>query len=180
MLKEILDAYHQNKLIGIYTNCEDLNSFSVGYILYMDKNAYIFYELSPYGKFDGYSYRLIEDIIKIEEDSKYLNNIQKLVDYYKENINYEVFNKSKSSILKFLDYIESSNKICSIQSCNSEIFDVVGFIKKYNKNSIEIQQVDSNAVEDGIIKIKLDDIEKIVCCGDDEVKLEILYALNKR
>lgn len=179
MFDKILNVHNLKKLIGIYTDSINLDSFSVGYVLHVDKNSYILYEVSPYGQFDGYSCRLIEDIVKIEEDSKYLDNMQKLVNYYDLDMSDIIFDDSKPIIFSFLEYIKSSKKVCSIQSCNSEVFDIVGFIKKYNKNSIEILQIDENASEDGYVTISLDDIEKIICCSNDEVKLEILYKLNK-
>ncbi|MDD7314166.1 MAG: hypothetical protein PUH11_00360 [Bacilli bacterium] len=181
MKDKVLDAYKNKKLIGIYTDSINPNSFSVGYILHADENSYILYNISPYGKFDGYSCELVEDIIKIEEDSKYLNNIQKLINYYKLDVVDEMlFDDSKPIVFNFIEFIKSSNSICSILTDNSDIYDIVGFIKKYNKKSIEILQIDSDSYEDGIIKINIDNIEKIVCSSNDEKKLEILYKLNNK
>lgn len=179
MLNKILNCYNNKKLIGIYTDNINPNSFSVGYILYVDKNSYILYNISSYGKFDGYSCALIEDIIKIEEDSKYLNNLQRLINYYNLDITNEILiDDTKPIIYNFINYIKSTNSICSILSYNSDIYDVVGLVKKYDKNSIEILQVDSNSYEDGIVKINLDNIERVVCSSNEEKKLEILYKLN--
>lgn len=167
------------KLIGIYNDNTNPNLFSVGYILHIDANSYILYNISSYGKFDGYSCELIENIIKIEEDTKYLKNIQKLVTFYNLNITDEIFcDGSKPIIFNYIDFIKSSNIICSILSYNSDTYGIVGFIKNYTDESIEIMQVDSNSYEDGMVCINLDNIEKIICCSDEEKKLENLYKLN--
>lgn len=179
MKNKILNAYKNRKLIGIYTDDTNPRLFSVGYILHVDENSYILYNISPYGKFDGYSCELIENIIKIEEDSKYLNNIKKLSIYYNLDLIDEIFiDESKPIIFNFIEFIKSSNSICSILSYNSDVYDIVGFVKKYNKKSIEILQVTNDSNEDGVVKINLDNIEKIVCSSDEEKKLEILYKLN--
>ena len=176
--KKILNAYKNKKLIGIYTDSINPNSFSVGYILHIDELSYILYEVSPYGKFNGYSCNLIEDIIKIEEDSIYLNNINKLFSYYNAEVNDILIDESRPIIFGFLDYINSTKKICSILSCNSDVYDIVGFVKKTNQNSVEISQVNENSFRDGLIEINLDNIERIVFDSNDEIKLEILYNLN--
>lgn len=119
------------------------------------------------------------NIIKIEEDSKYLNNIRKLSIYYNLDLIDEIFiDESKPIIFNFIEFIKSSNSICSILSYNSDVYDIVGFVKKYNKKSIEILQVNNDSYEDGVVRINLDNIEKIVCSSDEEKKLEILYKLN--
>ena len=119
------------------------------------------------------------NIIKIEEDLKYLNNIRKLSIYYNLDLIDEIFiDESKPIIFNFIEFIKSSNSICSILSYNSDVYDIVGFVKKYNKKSIEILQVNNDSYEDGVVRINLDNIEKIVCSSDEEKKLEILYKLN--
>lgn len=178
MKDKILNAYKNKKLIGIYTDSNNPDSFSVGYILNVDELSYILYEISPYGKFDGYSCNLIEDIIKLEEDSIYLNNIKKLISYYNIEINYISIDESSAIIFGFLEFIQSTKKICSILSCNSNVFDIVGFVKRINQNSVEISLVNENSEKDGLVEINLDSIEKIVFNSNDEVKLEILYNLN--
>jgi hypothetical protein len=180
MKNKILNAYKNKKLIGIYTDNINPDSFSVGYILHIDELSYILYEVSPYGKFDGYSCNLIEDIIKLEEDSIYLNNIKKLISYYNIEVNDILIDESKPIIFGFLDFIKSTKKICSILSYNSDVFDIVGFVKKTNQNSVEISRVNENSCKDGLVEINLDNIERIVCNSNAEVKLEILYNLNKK
>lgn len=91
-----------------------------------------------------------------------------------------LFDDSKPIVFNFIEFIKSSNSICSILTDNRDIYDIVGFIKKYNKKNIEILQIDSDSYEDGIIKINIDNIEKIVCSSNDEKKLEILYKLNNK
>lgn len=178
MKNKILNAYKNKKLIGIYTDSNNPDSFFVGYILHVDELSYILYEVSPYGKFDGYSSNLIEDIIKLEEDSIYLNNINKLISYYNIEVNDIIIDKSRPIIFGFLEFIKSTKKICSVLSYNSDIYDIVGFVKKYNNESIEILQIDSDSNVDGVVQINLDNIEKIVCSSNEEKKLEILYKLN--
>jgi len=173
----ILNAYKNKKLIAIYSDSINPDSFSVGYILYVDKTSYVLYEFSPYGKFDGYSCNLIEDIIKIEEDSIYLNSIKLLIKYYNFKIKDIVIDESKPILFGFLEFNKLSKNICSILCSNSDIFEPVGFVKKINKRNIELLQIDEEGRIDGLVNINLDNIERIVCKSNAEVKLEILYKL---
>lgn len=180
MKTKILNAYKNKMLVGLYTNYRNPNLFSVGYIVYVDEKSYILYEISPYGKFNGYSCELIENIVKIEKNSKYLNNIEKLINYYNFKIDTIIIDEKKPLIFEFLEIIKSSNRICSILTYNSEIFDIVGFIKTFDEKVIEILQIDENANDDGLIMVDLDNVDKIVCCSDDEIKLENLYKINNK
>ncbi len=177
MKNKIISAYKNKKLIAIYSDSINPDLFSVGYVLYVDEVSYILYEFSPYGKFDGYSCNLIEDIIKIEEDSMYLNNIKRLITYYGFELKNIVIDESKPILFAFLEFIKLSNNICSFLCSNSDIFNPVGFIKKISKRNIEILQIDENGRIDGLVNINLDNIERIVCNSNAEEKLEILYKL---
>ena len=105
-------------------------------------------------------------------------DIKKLISYYNIEINYISIDESSAIIFGFLEFIQSTKKICSILSCNSNVFDIVGFVKRINQNSVEILLVNENSEKDGLVEINLDSIEKIVFNSNDEVKLEILYNLN--
>lgn len=83
MKEKLLQAYNNNKLIGIYDDFNHPDSFTVGYVLSIDNNSYIVCELTPNGEFDAYLCRFFDDIFKITEDTKYLDCIKKLVDYNK-------------------------------------------------------------------------------------------------
>ncbi len=179
MKEKLLQAYKNKKMISIYDNSYYPNNFLVAYILCTDDKSYIAYELSPNGEFDCYTYRLFDNIIKIEKNTKYLNCIKRLAQYHKIDVNEDIFSQNKSNIFKFLDYIIKNQRICSVSTTNSDTYDVVGFVEKYNDNTVKILLIDEFGVEDGIVEIKLDAISLLKCCSHDEIKLEILYKINK-
>lgn len=63
---------------------------------------------------------------------------------------------------------------------NENISDIVGFVEEYDKNSVKILVIDEYGFEDRIIQVELDAIKSLECCCKNEIKLEILYGINKK
>ena len=81
ILRELIE---KQELCAIYTDANDTDKFSVGYILGIDKNSFLMEHIDQYGKADGISCNLIDFIFKVERDTLYCKNIEKLFKYLKQ------------------------------------------------------------------------------------------------
>lgn len=105
-IKELLKC---QKICAVYTDSDFVDKFAVGYFLQLDEKYFLMECIDEYGKNDGYFCSLIENIIKIEVDSEYLDSIIKLSTYYKQK-RCENFIFSQRVTVKFLLNIFSRTK----------------------------------------------------------------------
>lgn len=77
-------------------------------------------------------------------------------------------------------YIKDNNKLCSIELCNSNLNDAIGFISYINQEDsiIKIKLVDENGEENGESSIDIEMISCITVDSLDEKKIESLYRIN--
>lgn len=171
--------YCSNEMYEIYANLENSNKFTVGYIIANDKNYIVCESIDPYGKKDGLVLFLCDNIIKVQKNTKYLNNIEKLYNKQGNKRDKIFFNTSESLLLQLLDYIDKNKKLCTIELCDSNINDVVGFLNKIDLNgaTIELNNINDDGEKDGISIVNLNMISSITVDSLDDKKLYDLTRL---
>lgn len=168
MEKEMLENFKKSKkLVSLYSNVENKDAFNVGFIVDYDSEFLLLNSISTYGKYDGILLIYIDDIFRIDIDSKYENKLLKLLSNG-EIINYE-FKRTGSCMEKILDYAKENDSIISISFFDSDNkSDVVGKVKSYNDNQIEISCYDEYGEADGISYINTDEVNYVSLDSLDE------------
>lgn len=173
---DLVNLMEKGELCEIYTDPDRLDIFSVGYIVSVDEDFFILESINEYGKFDGYYCEIIDNIIKIEIKTQYLNDIIKLLKYNKQNRPNKM--KFSSNILNnFLDKIMQEHRICTISLLDGQD-GTIGFIEKMKDNILTIKNIDNHGKEDGFSFIDTRDISIVEMGSSDFEKIEILNKLS--
>ena len=154
----MLENFKKNKkLVSLYSNVENKDAFNVGFIVDYDSKFLLLNSISEYGKYDGILLIYIDDIFRIDIDSNYENKLLRLLNN-KEITNYK-FKKIGSCIEKLFNYAKENNSIISISFFDSDYkSDVIGKVKSYNTNLVEICCYDEYGKVDGISYINISEI----------------------
>lgn len=178
MKNKLTKLIETQKICCIYTNVDNLDRFNVGYILLCDDKYFIVESIGLYGKKDGISCGIIDDIIKIESGDEYCKNIEQLFIYHKEK-RYPKLNFKDNLLNNMISYIKENEAICTIELCDSNNYDAIGFVSNFDSDVIDIEAISQNGKSDGETRVNIISISRLRCDSDDEQKLEILHKLNK-
>ena len=77
-LEILKGAKSEGKIVSIYVEPQNWDSFSLGFVDLIDDNYVRLKSLNKFGEFDGYEIRSLDEIIKIEMDGKYERKIDSL------------------------------------------------------------------------------------------------------
>lgn len=170
----LIRSMEKNKMISIYTDLDDTERFSVGFLRGISENHVLIGAISSEGLYDGFYTQKLSRIYRVEDQTQYLDRIQKL--YSIENQHHPEINaKEISSIYDLLYYALSNKLIVSIELLDSEINDSRGFVKTIDDYDILVDQIDYYGESDGLTVINLDDISEVTCDSVREQALKILY-----
>ncbi|GEM_PF-833149 len=179
-MKKILRGMQEKKqLIGIYINPNNTFGFIVGYVMEVDAEFFAFSMISETGMDDGVIILPICDIIKIEESSKYLNKIEKLISCRDSGCR-SISPSIHGLIYGTLDFLKdkrilTSIGITSVQNHNRE--DTTGFIVAVDVNTCTVQKYSQYGLEDGVAYFELNRIKRIEYDTSYEVTLQRLIRI---
>jgi len=112
-------------LTAIYTDKNNYDRFSVGYVMELTKERFLMKHLTTRGEFDGYSVKNIDDVYRIEVDGMYLEKIKTLC-LYKEELDKSPEIDIKEDLLySIIDYA-IDNKLISVICLDEEAGDLSG------------------------------------------------------
>lgn len=174
---ELLEKFMKsNALIAIYTDTNDYEVFEVGYVYRLCADKIIVLNVGVHGEFDGYSVLFVDDIYRIEENSQYLQKIEKLKDW---NVS-EVFgiDGEEEYFKAVTDTALKARKIIAISCCNSQ-FEVMGYVKEFSDTVVRVLQITKYGEADGETVIRTDDINGIVIADIECEEADRLYRLKR-
>lgn len=134
-----------NDLIAVYT---DINSkyFGVGLVLSVNDDFLVLNSVDSFGQEDGLILYRMDEVIKIEKETLYLEKIKSLMEITETTY----FEKSpRIDVILLLDKAKGENIVVDIQLMQSGQSDVVGFVKEINNDYCVITQIDNMGVKDG-------------------------------
>lgn len=162
------------KLVAIYSNKNERENFSVGYIQELTQEKAIILNIGIHGEYDGYAAIYIDDIYRLEIDNKYLGKIAVLQDLKMEKIlPLSITDDFFYSIIK-----ESINKerIIAI-NYGEEYEEIRGYVTKIN-NFISLMQINEYGEADGETVIDMRLINKVVIDDVECREIERLYRYS--
>ncbi len=184
MLKIIKNAIASGKLCEIYTDAANDELFSVGYFLAYDEDNVIFESFDPYGNNDGLWCIEINDIYRIKQDTKYLDNLKLLIDENGSRI-FKSINLGNDLKKSFIEMIKKDNQICTIELGDDDFAEEVGFIKELDCTDkdydyLVVSNVNESGALDGVSYIYYEDVHCIAYQNIETKKLQNLYKLKNK
>jgi len=178
LLIEIINSAKLHKsLVSIYTDKDETNTFSVGYIIDQIDEGLILHAIDTNGFDDGLMFMCLSDIYLMEIGTTYLENL-KIVN--NENPKYNDFNSfilkrnhDKSLIADFLDKCLSDKKLITVSLYFGK--GLTGFINRISDDQIILDNITLEGENDGIVCIKIEEINRIYFDGIDQRRISILY-----
>ena len=179
MLSNFDQNMQNRELCEFYLNPDDLSKFCVGYILEKDESHCLIACLDPYGKRDGFCCFRIEDLIKVQTDTKYLICLKKLLVHNRDNGFFEqkiqLQNAGAPLIDRVFHFIQRENKVSSFEILGGNVKDFYGTISDISDRGLIIQAISDYACTDGCVFIDRETISAVAFDSCDEWKIEILY-----
>lgn len=179
MFKNILqNSQNSQKKISVYFSSLESSGFCFGGIEFCDEKHFMLASYTPYGEDDGFILRKIEDVTKIETDSKYNKKMVMLIEMLDEK--HAQLNVDCNNVVdELLENSKNNHRILSIGLSDSEEL-VVGYIHSISYPLCEIKQINEYGEEDGILIFNINDIYSVRIGSKDELMLEMLYSAKNR
>ena len=174
-LDELKKLQQSREIACIYTS-RDTSKFAAGIIQCFDEKFVIIEHILPTGQYDGFVTRNIEDILKIEQNSKYSNKIKTLSNLY--NVKHEKLKIVNQDVLfSLFTYAMETRKIVTLELVDSEYDDAVGYVDDVSGDFVRMTGIDRYGEKDGEIVFKTSNITHLDCGTDTEVALKLLNEI---
>ncbi len=169
----VLKQYLQDSsLIEMYFYSGENNKFCCGKVVSLDEYYFTFVSFDPYGRYDGYFVRRINDLCRINANSKYINSLINLIDNdFVEHIKFDSYNEI---IPRILHLSIDNGKAVSIEIADSDSL-IIGIVSSVEDEKICINNLNEYGEPDGISIVFLEDIISVSYDSLDERKIERLY-----
>ena len=167
-------AMKSQSLCEIYTNTEQTDKFAVGYVLSLDEQNCVVSLVGFYGEYDGLACFSIDEIYKIQSRTKYLQAIEKLINFKGKTVRNCFF--QDHILVNILSDIKDKHRICQIELCDSDSVDITGYVNDVDtKNlTVEICLIDELGNNDGCSVVDMQMISYLSYDSNDTIRLEIL------
>ncbi len=167
MLNILYELSGSNSFVSLYTNCNSTGNFYFGRILAVDKNEIAIQTIHTNGLDDGVVVMPVDNVFRVECDGQYSSKMKKLINL-KCLPQYALSGDEKGIMSATLKYVHSKKHIVSIELCNSDSFDIVGYIDSIDDNECTIKQVDRYGCYDGLSYVKISNITMLSFLAEEE------------
>ncbi len=179
MMDIIKKVVEEKLLCEIYSNCDDLNTFAVGYILEYDDDFILYKSVDKYGNDDGLYCRAIDTVVKIQYATKYLCALLYLI----QDKRFELVDKFNGNLLyNILNYALQNKFICNIELCDDDSSTEFGLVSSLFQDSpyVGFSVVDGYGQKDGEASINNNDISCVSLLTLDTKRVQILFSEYKK
>jgi len=159
MLLRLKNQHEKRILTSFFCDRSNPNSANVGYVIAYNNDCFILSAITPEGEDDGYVFRIIEDIFKLEYDGPYEKKIEYLHQQYEKNSVTTPSLKPDDNLL--LDLIKSSLLDGKIIGVGLEGVDSIAFglTVEYDDETLTYREVDEYGEMLGYASVRLSDID---------------------
>lgn len=159
-----------NDIIAIYRWSDEDEIFIVGRVVSVLSEFYILESIDEYGKTDGFAIHKLDNIVRIEMDSKYIKRIKKT------NTSIKMEETSFSSINLMDDLLEefkAKSTTCTIELVECDVA-FSGRITKIENDVVHLAQFDIYGKSDGTLIFGKEDILSVEWNSKEEILLDLL------
>lgn len=173
-MKKIFKDIKNNEFVLLYTDYSSMKNFCFGKIAFINTDYIIIHLFTPDGYDDGYYLIKTERITYIKNSKKYIQIMEKLINYHNQNIDNYVF-KETNPVYAILGYAKTNNKIVSLELADSRTFDCLGFIEEFNESFCKIHSIDNYGEDNGTVYISMDRITSVSVDSEEERTAQYLW-----
>ena len=159
-----------NILAELYSDKENPDNFHISYILSMDDFMVLECNVGLHGEFDGYCAERIDDIYKVETDTKYIEKIKSLME---RSFECEDIQPVTDNPLKFIINMAVEKEYVAVICLESQC--VTGYIKKFENDMLYMKEVSDYGISSGDTEVCLKDILKIMVNDTDARDIDYLF-----
>ncbi len=169
-MQKLLNEISNEEIVALYFGNGD--KFFCGKILAVNEDFVVLRSYTPYGVYDGYIVKRINELRRIEQNSKYLKSLSDMVKCKHTDSELEII-ISGNCLMSMLCHSVSSGQIISIEleECDELI---IGYVTKIEDNILSIKQYNEYGDCDGTSFLCSDDIVSLYIDGENERKIEVI------
>jgi hypothetical protein len=177
-IKNMLNEAHSKKeVISIFTDKDQTDKCSTGYILAISKEQIILNHLSSRGCYDGYVLRNTDYIYRVDIDTDYESRLATL--YNKQGQNHPKIIETKklntNLLYKLLNASKCKNLFVSLGiDADNHQEDIVGRISSVNNQCVSVARASSSGLQSGTSFVFLRDIQFVNCDTESEQLLSLM------
>ena len=172
LLEELQRLKDEGKLVSIFSDVNDSNNFSVGYVAGINDSHFILASITPTGEYDGFLLKEATSIYMVSTDSRYIDKLSTLIDINKTK--FDAFFGCDDLVQQLLTYAKRTATIVSVELINSGGVDCSGFVEFFNNNICKIQEINEFGEPDGMSTISVSEITKISCDDSNDRPVKLL------
>ena len=168
----LLEAKESKVPISLYTDSEDKSKFTFGFILGISDDDVLLGSITPYGFYDGYTIRHLDDIYRVEKGDSYGLRVSKLYKIHSQG--HPPLSVTGDFVQDVLSFSCEYHLVVSIELMNSGYDDIQGFVSSVQGPMVVIEQVNDDGEFDGDTVVSIDDITCITCDSEKESAVKLL------
>jgi hypothetical protein len=176
--KILIEAVDSGDFISVYDDEDDVGRFSVGRVLKVFDEYYLFERYARYGLHDGFSISPIDEIYQIDVGGRYNSKIEKLVGINNQKIVMPSL-ETESHILDLLKYALSNSYLVELTLLDDDSVNSMGLVVGINSDSVVIEQLNYYAQSDGRATVLLSSITELTCNTRECQAIRLLYFADK-
>lgn len=170
---EVLLNCASDCIISVFSDIEDTNKFSAGFLVDVTPEFVAIAHIAPTGLYDGYIVKKTDDIYAVKSGGAYEKNLERLYHLRKQS-HAPVPCRAGDTRRSILEFAKENKLIVTIELLESGYDDIQGKIIDLEEDTVTIGEVDHSGNDDGISYISMSDISFIACDSDVESSLKLL------
>lgn len=171
--KELKNYAGTDKLISIYDDIDDVNSFYLGFIIDIDDDFVLIDAVDTRGLEDGFKLIGLSDVFLIQNDIMYSEKMMKL--FKLKNQEKDTIDVIKNNV--FLSLLKKAYEESLLVEINEDE-NYIGYVKEY-KTGLKIDVISEYGDDIGPTYIDSENINFIECKSRHLRDIELLYGKNK-
>ena len=170
---------NSGKVVSLYSDPDNTNKFSCGYILDFDDTYLLMAHIGPVGEYDGYGTIVLDDIYLVGSDRKYENKIE-ILHSFETKKHIPVKRMVENVILNLLLFAQNESLIVVLDLFSSGLDDVQGFVSSIedDNDTVTIRTVDEYGEENGSELLSAANIAHIFVDTRKESAIKKLHDYN--
>ena len=173
MREHLQRLLRDRKLMGVFCRRSNVGSFLAGYLIGLYDEYALFLCFDPYGQFDGYCFKRIENIFRAETDSQYLRAMEKLIE--KREIA-DPFGGAEVTLKDVFSRLAKEKVLCSVELFDDADTMTYGFITEVSDDGIVMREIDRDGKNDGAVCFLPQDVTTVCFDSRDEKKRRSLMS----
>ena len=175
MFDDLLASIKNEELLSVYTDVENTDTFSAGFLQAISEGFLLLSHVTPYGMYDGYLVKISNNVYRIERDGKYENILTKLYTYKQQK--HEKVDIIENNIVRSILYLaKARGYFVTMQLLESGYENIQGKIIDVGE-VLTILQYDNYGEENGEAVINILSISELYCDTEKEQTLKLLSVI---